>query len=141
MTCGGATIVPDEDSDGHHIVADPWAIAWHWEQRGKFREPASVFRGRIMTFMAGAEAEFEVLGACAGGDGDDRLQVAMMAEEIRIPERSGDAEADAAFYLDRLRRRTRAIVRRHRDAIHRVAGALAERHSLNPEEIDALVRG
>jgi hypothetical protein len=57
MTCGDASIIrdPEEGEEGHSICADPYTVQWDWEQRGKFRLPRSVFVGRILTFMAGAE--------------------------------------------------------------------------------------
>jgi hypothetical protein len=38
------------------------------------------FRGRIITYMTGAEAEIEILGQFAGGDGNDRSEIEWMAE-------------------------------------------------------------
>lgn len=43
---------------------------------GKFRTEDSALRGRILSYMAGAEAEVELLGTCAGGDGEDRREIA-----------------------------------------------------------------
>ena len=130
MSCGQASIVPDfnDFSAGHSICDDPWIIYGHWDARGKYREIISVFRGRIMTFMAGAEAELEVLGRQAVGDRDDRTQIAMMAAEI-------DA-SDIA--IERMRRHTRRLVRYHVEKIIRVADALAEAKTLDGETIDCL---
>jgi ATP-dependent Zn protease len=86
MVCGHATIVPDDDSLGHSIAADPWMIAHAWEQRGKYRDMSSVFRGRILGFMAGAEAEAEILHRTAIGDGDDRYQIGLMLYELSADE-------------------------------------------------------
>jgi hypothetical protein len=44
------------------------------------REFHTIMRGRVMAFMAGAEAELEIIGRCRGEDGDDRYQIAMMRE-------------------------------------------------------------
>jgi hypothetical protein len=92
MVCGGATIQCDDSSDGHAVTADPWAVMHSWEQRQKFRDSASAFRGRIIAFMAGREAEIECLGFCRGGDDDDRYQIALMMEGARIPGTDDDAE-------------------------------------------------
>jgi hypothetical protein len=42
--------------------------------------PDNAIVGRIIAFMAGAEAEVEIVGNCQGGDDDDRLQIARMME-------------------------------------------------------------
>jgi hypothetical protein len=83
MICGHATVVQDDDSAGHAVTADPWFIHAAWEDRGKFRDPSSVFRGRIMTFMAGREAEIVCLGTCNGGDGDDRYEISLKRSQGR----------------------------------------------------------
>lgn len=132
MVCGGATIAVDKASAGHSVTAEPHVIIVQWELREKFRDEASAFRGRMMTFMAGAEAEREILGKCTGGDGDDCYQVALMASEIVREERREALEA-------RLRRMTRQLVRRHRARIERVAAVLMERETLSGKEIDALL--
>lgn len=140
MTCGHATVLQDEDSAGHAVTADPWVICGHWEERGKYRDPSSVFRGRIMTFMAGVEAEREFYGSDSGGDGDDRFQIAMMAEHANVPRVSNDWDSDVDRYLDRLRSRTRGLVRRHRRLILKVSAELLTRGTLIPEEIEALMK-
>jgi hypothetical protein len=54
---------PSDDSGGHSIVHDQWVTAGAWKKRGKVgRDMASVFRGRIMTYMAAAEAEIACIG-------------------------------------------------------------------------------
>jgi ATP-dependent Zn protease len=135
LPCGMATVVLNEDEQitGVSITHDQWAIAEHWEEIGIFhRKMNTVWRARMMTFMAGAEAEKVLIGSCCGGDGDDQYQVALMAEEwVR------DAE-DWERWHERLRRQTARLVRWHREAIERVAKALIERHTLMPHEIDAL---
>jgi ATP-dependent Zn protease len=144
LTCGGASIVPNEDEEeaGHSLTADPWETFSHWDQtfmeaieRGeqplKYRLARSAFRGRIIAYMAGAEAENELLGKCQGGDGDDRKQIEMMAE-------SGHAELPDALW-QRYEPRTRRLVRKHRTSIERVAEALQARQTLQPDEIDALI--
>lgn len=138
MVCGGATIVPDEAEGeaGHSVTADPMAILGEWDRRGKWRGTdmgtASVFRGRILTVMAGGEAEAEFFGECEGGDADDRHQVALMLYEIAEEETHDRLEA-------RLRRMARMLVRRHRADVERVAAALLERETLTGEQIDAML--
>jgi hypothetical protein len=129
MRCGSATIVPDHDSAGHAITVDPWATAHAWETAGKRRNMASIWRGRIMNFQAGVEAEAEIAGVVPAGDSDDRYQITLMAEEF---------ECDAAEEA-RLRRHARRLVRRHRPTIERVATALIKHGQLSAKQIDALV--
>jgi ATP-dependent Zn protease len=138
MICGGVTIVADfhDGTAGYGTTGDPHAIWYAWEQRGKLREFASCYRGRIMTYMAGAEAETVILGRCVGGDGDDRYQIDLMAEE------AFDASDDYAQwhrYEPRMRRQVRRLIRHHKPVIERVAAALLKRKTLEKEEIDALV--
>ncbi|AWV19803.1 MULTISPECIES: hypothetical protein [Methylobacteriaceae] len=138
MVCGGASIVADEAENeaGHSITADPMVILGEWDRRGKWRGSdlgtASVFRGRALTVMAGAEAEAEILGQCQGGDGDDRYQVALMLYEIA-------EEGEHERIEIRLRRAARSLIRRHRTDIERVATALMERETLTGDEIDAML--
>jgi hypothetical protein len=87
-----------------------------------------------MTFMAGAEAERELLGFCQCGDGDDQYWIACMADDIL------DTWSEAwDRWAARLRRQTVRIIRRHRDNVERVAEALLERKTLQGHEIDALI--
>jgi hypothetical protein len=77
MDCGPVTIVTDDDSEGHSITYHPTDTYERWEERGKFRgdDMHSIYVGRILTLMAGAEAERELLGKCNGGEGDDLYQI------------------------------------------------------------------
>jgi hypothetical protein len=130
MLCGHATIKADHDSAGHSITADPYAIAYRWQIAGKDRDMSSIWRGRIMTLQAGAEALAEIVGGeVTIGDEDDRYQVALMAEELGCDD-AGEA---------RLRRHTRRLVRRHRPTIERVATSLIKQGQLSMQQIDALV--
>ncbi len=119
MTCGYVTIVADDDSAGHAITADPWAIMYDWDRRGHGRTARTVFRGRVLNLMAGAEAEIALLGHCKGGDGDDRYQVDMMLES-----EAGAADGDNERLERRLRQATRMLVRRHIGKIDGLARAL-----------------
>jgi len=140
MTCGSATIEADDDSSGHHIVADPYEIWDDWEERERYRDYSTVIHGRMMTFMAGGLAEIEFFGDCAGGDGDDQMQVVRMARDAaRVPEVSGDWDADRDRHIERLRVRAAHLVKRHRQKIGRVASELLLKRSLAGEEIDEML--
>ena len=84
LDCGGATIEPDYDEGtaGHAVTGDLYKCLYEWERRGKTRLWDAVCHGRIITVMAGAEAEIELLGAKPFGDGDDRIWIEEMAGEL-----------------------------------------------------------
>ncbi len=84
LASGHATIKPNykERTAGYHITFDQFVCRDAWADRGKVREPDAVFHARIMTYMAGAETEAELLGRIAIGDSDDRYQIALTAEEL-----------------------------------------------------------
>jgi len=138
MKCGYTTIVADDDSAGHAITEDHWSTVGDWHKRDKYRgrhEIRMIVRGWIITLMAGAEAEAEILGFCEGGDGEDRYQIKQLVW-------SSDADLlddKWARYEPRMRRQTRRLIRKHRDKIERVACALIERKTLEEKEIDGLV--
>ncbi len=133
LPCGLATIIPDNDSAGHSITGDAWDAVARWDSFGRWRDVDVAYRARIIAFMAGAEAEVECLGACQGGDGDDRWQVTLMLDSL-LP-----AGADPSGYEDRLRRFTRALVRRHRGKIEAVAQRLLEQEHASGDELDAMI--
>jgi hypothetical protein len=133
MVCGAVSIEPDDDSAGHSICADPWVTFGDWDRRGKYRDFRTVIRGRMMTFMAGAEAEREIIGRFRGGDGDDQDQIALMVEG------AGFDEQDLGRRDRRLRQATRHLVRRHRATIDRVAAALIRQGRLEADQVDALL--
>src|SRR5690349_7214634 len=68
QSCGACSIVQAGNSFGHSVCADPWKTVADWDERGRWRSYESIMRGRILAFMAGAEAEIEFFGACGGGD-------------------------------------------------------------------------
>src|SRR6516225_1434666 len=106
LVCGGASIKPDyaDATAGFGITGDPWLCIWEWERRGKVRpSQRAVWRARIMTYMAGAEAEQELLGSTAGGDGSDRHEIALMGEEL-------SCHSDWEREEPRLRAMTRMLV-------------------------------
>lgn len=132
--CGQATIKPNVAEAGHAITADPHATMNAWDSVGRGREPATIMRGRIIGFMAGAEAENVLCGGSAGGDGEDRYQIAMMLDTLY-----GDDRQTAARWEQRMRRHTRTLVRRHAATIKRVAKVLLSRRTLSGAALDALI--
>jgi hypothetical protein len=68
-------------------------------------------------------------GRSGGGDSDDRLQIALMAQDQNI----------SFAYLNRLRPKVRALLRRHWRKIEQVAQALLRAKTLTAVEIDALI--
>jgi ATP-dependent Zn protease len=144
---GTVTIEPNFELSeaGSVVVSDPFQTWALWESRGKFRDFDVVLRARALIKMAGAEAEVEFFGSCQGGDGDDREEVhdALYRVGVAGPAvaRMVDSDAIYARYEPRLRRWTRALVRRHRTKIDRIARALLERKTLSGEEIEALYLG
>jgi ATP-dependent Zn protease len=135
LACGGATIKPNyaDATAGRAITEGPYACLYEWEKRGKVRDTAAVWHARIITLMAGAEAEQELLGSKALGDSDDRLQIALMAEEMTRNAPDWDK------LEPRLRAMTMMLVRRHRARIERVAEALLARMTLSAKAINRLV--
>jgi ATP-dependent Zn protease len=138
MPCGQVTIRPDfgEEVAGHAITANPNQVITYWRDvQHKLREMRSAMHACIMTLMAGAEAEIVILGRCHGGDNDDRLQIVLIVDEATdfSPEQFWDR------YEPRMRRQTRRLVSHHRNKIERVANALVERETLQPDEVEALM--
>jgi hypothetical protein len=91
MSCKGATIRPDHDSSGHAILEGIYTTMSDWERRGHYRDPHAIYVGRILTFMAGADAVRMLLGVVDDpGDNDDRAQVWYMLEDclVRQPTRT-----------------------------------------------------
>jgi len=123
------TAKEDHDSAGHCTIPDMWEVAAAWERNGKWRDPLSIVRCRILSYMAGRETEVEILGGCQGLDGDDLYQIALMSDEL------------PAFDLHqaRMRDQCRTLVRRYKSSIERVAVALLTSQALDGGEIAALV--
>jgi hypothetical protein len=143
--CGPASIVVDveENEAGHAMTGDQWETWTKWYvddahdfyKRGKLMR--SIYRGRILVFMSGAEAEKVFFGKCRGGDGDDQYRIMCMADD-------GDAEFTPelwARYEPRMRKQTRRLIRYHRDKIEHVADALLKHETLQGAEIDAILEG
>ena len=134
LLCGGGTIVPDYEAGeaGSAITHDPWVCLGEWHRRAKMRHSNAIWHARIITFMAGAEAEVELLGATQTGDDDDRYQIELMAEELDCD------PSEWVRWEARLRTMTRMLIRRHRDRIEKVAGALIAKRTLTSRQIDRL---
>ena len=98
----------------------------------QWRKGESAWQGGIIAFMAGAEAEIEFFGHCVVGDGDDKYQIALMAEEL-------PAGVDWNTPEPRLRAMTRMLIRRHRTRIERVAKASVATKTLCARDLDRLV--
>jgi ATP-dependent Zn protease len=134
LSAGHVTIRPNyrDRSRGVSITHEPYACLSAWEQRGKVRDSDNaVYVARIISTMAGAEAETELLGLQAVGDGHDRDQIEQMAEELTSKRSWSELEP-------RLRRMTRMLVRRHRSRIERVAEALLTKIKLSGRQVDKL---
>ena len=73
LVCGETTIVSDHVAGhaGYSITEDHYECEAAWRSVGKWREQNAALHARIMTFMAGSEAEVELLGSSEGGDADD----------------------------------------------------------------------
>jgi ATP-dependent Zn protease len=134
LVAGHATIKPDYDEGtaGVSVTHESYACLSEWEKRGKVRELDAVWHARIMTAMAGAEAEAVLLGRKSTGDDDDQYQILLMAEELcrSVPWKRLEL---------RLRAMTRMLVQRHKARIERVAKALLARTTLNAEQLNELV--
>ena len=100
-----------------------------------FRIDTGTTEAKIITMMAGCETE-RVFGFdnedddIAEGASYDRSDIGFLC-----------AKADHPIDIERLRRKTRRLVRKHRVSISRVANALLERGTLPAEEVDALLIG
>lgn len=137
VPCGHATILADEDSAGHSLAAPPQeTLERWWHNLGRYyREEASAFHARIMTYMAGAEAERVLLGACNRVDENDLGEIAWMANSAGYDTFSGAWTRRKG----QLRRQTIRLLRKHQATVRSVAEALMEKGFLTSEEIDALV--
>jgi ATP-dependent Zn protease len=135
LKSGRATIKRNyaEGSEGYHITHRPEACGYEWEKRGRYRGSLdAALHARIITYMAGAEAETILTKREAWGDGDDRYRIELMAGELSGP-------APWQRLEPRLRAMTRTLVRRHWKLIRRVARALLAKETLTGREIDRLI--
>jgi hypothetical protein len=139
-------VIPDyaDETAGYAIMAEPLHTDAAWDEiasadgevarHSRFRHTNVAYRVRAIIGMAGAEAELEFSAGRGLGDGDDRNWITIALEHI-----DGIPDGMSASYERRLRTRTRALVRRHRAAIERMAQALHDRSYLDAAEIDRLV--
>lgn len=137
LSCGGATIRPDYKARtaGIAIIEESYTCDAAWEERGKICGSIdAVWHAKIMSSMAGAEAEIILLGATQGGDSDDRCQIERLAEEL-----SNSSAWPWERIEGRLRAMTRMLVRRHRALIERLAAALLKKKTLSGAAIDKLI--
>ncbi len=128
------TIKPNyhDPSRGVSITHEPYACLTAWEKRGKVRNSDdAVYLARIISTMAGAEAEAELLGLQTIGDDADREQIELMAGEL-------SGKYSWSRLEPRLRKMTRMLVRRHRVRIERVAEALLVKRKLTAKQVDKL---
>jgi ATP-dependent Zn protease len=134
LPAGRMTIRPNyrERRLGYSITLDPHACLYEWEKRGKVRALDAVWHARIMSAMAGAETEAELLGRTSVGDSDDQLKIGLMAKELCHSPPWETLEP-------RLRAMTRILVRRHRARIERLAKALLTKTTLSAKQVDKLV--
>jgi hypothetical protein len=149
--CGSATIAHTEAEGevGHAMLGDPWETIEKWERdyseelartgiepvRYRGVNLRSAIRARIMTSMAGTEAENELIGVSQGSDAFDRREIEQYAEmeDAELPEDLWQR------YEPRMRRHTRRLIRKHREKIERLAAALQDKKTLPGEEIDRLI--
>jgi hypothetical protein len=134
MVCGEVTIAPDNESAGRAVTADLCDIAVDWRRQGRFRGDgeSAILRGRVMAFMAGAEAETAIIGDCPGGDDAGRREVALMLEKLAAP-------LDRPALERQLRRWTGALCRRHAGRIRLLARALMREPTLSDPEVRMLI--
>ena len=132
LLCGDASVQADykAGSAGYAAIGDPLESDNEWRRRGKHRSGDAANRARIMSCMAGTEAEAELLGAAQGGDAEDLRHINILAEHF--------LDCDRNRLLDRLRRMTRMLVRRHRKRIERVAMVLLAKETLTEKQLDKL---
>jgi len=100
------------------------------------RSPSCAYRAKVMMSMAGREAVLECLGRTNSySDSVDLDDI----NEFMPKAYPGASRAEWSRRQDRLRRMTRALVRRHRDKIEHVARALLQHRTLSGRTIDALL--
>ena len=99
----------------------------------KFRNTGTTVEVNIITTMAGWETE-RVFGfdneddELTEGAARDRSDIGMLCWRSNF-----------TIDIERVRRKTRRLVRKHRACIERVANALLERKTMTAEEVDALM--
>jgi len=125
---------------------DATVVYWRWpiseggDKKLALRSLSCAYRAKVMELMAGREAELECLGprknSCLGLDDGDRIDLAdvdALMPKIYLNRKEWPRRQD------RLRRMTRALVRRHRDEIECIARALLLNRTLSASAIDFLL--
>jgi len=143
---GAATIVANHirqsygDAEScHRETVEYWRRPVSEGGTGKLlRSPLCACRARVLMSMAGREAELECLGTIRGNYGGDRVDRDDI-DELMPTLYPGASPAEWSRRQVRLRRMTRALVRRHRDKIERIASALLQYRTLSGRAIDALL--
>jgi hypothetical protein len=137
LRAGSATIKTNYETGNAGVasVFDVCSITDEWEERGKIRGEDTAWLALIMTGMAGAEAEMEMLGHI-NDDSNDRRQILWMWKQLGRPWERFEERLEP-----RLRAMTRMLVHRHRARIERVAKALLAETTLSAEQLDELVGG
>ena len=136
---GGIWLDGNGEELGGVTVADPWLILDTWMERKKYRGESSALRARIIAYMAGREAELAFVGTQLRRNDGDHDEIATMLEALSVPITGESSSADRERYGERLRKRTRAMVRRHSREIHRLAAEVQKRGSLRLHEIDLIL--
>ena len=131
--CGRATIVPDPDK-GTEGCAQVDTSLETWFNCESTRSEFVLHRASIIVSLAAEEAEMDVLGSASDGYDADNESVMLCAMEMSDVALDPDQRV-----MQRLRRQTARLVRKHRDKIERVAAALMERRTLSGGEIDELM--
>jgi hypothetical protein len=154
LPCGGATIEPNYSTmaAGNAITFEPYACLAEWEKRGKARSLEAALRARIITLMAGREAEIEFFGRHGEGDEYDVRLIEDIISELfpptlqfeefrgeRMPVEVRQSGPLLRALEKRLRKITRMIVRRHRALIERTAIALVASGKMTGKQLDRLI--
>ena len=144
---GAATIVANHmsqslgDSESYFAATIEY---WHQpvseggNKKLVLRSLPCAYRAEVMTGMAGHEAErecLEMIPLSHYGDHVDRNDI----DELLLKIYPGASPAELFRRQVRLRRMTRALVRRHRDKIERVTCALLRHRTLSGSAIDVLL--
>jgi ATP-dependent Zn protease len=140
IVCGPASIVPDATTAGHAVTQGPLTILDAWDARGRsrFNDLRSAYRASIMQAMAGREAD---RGNLTGDSGDRQdIEALLRRYDLDAAYFGLPCSNSTDFPLDRLRKATRGLCRRHRERIERIAQALLKHETLSPEKIDNLMR-
>jgi hypothetical protein len=101
-------------------------------EHGKFPSIGAAMRARILIYMAGRAAEKAMLRPLCGGADDDDYWIASMIGDL-----IGRDSAQRDAHEQRLRAKTRGLVRRHRRKIEALARALIEQPKMTDRQIRA----